>query len=176
MRDDVPIPSRCHLLFHVVLFLIARPFCPLQAVRTRMIFTGTSIGILQYNTMHWVFTSAHRPSGSWRVHMYLILIMQNVYLALRMYTFGANQCSLIVFLNLESFEHLRLQLISFRIYSPLYLNKSRPASQSESHVLSLSDVVLCNIQSSMEFGRTQPVFRVMPHLVDHGLLSLYAQQ
>lgn len=108
--------------------------------------------------------------------MYLILIMQNVYLALRMYTFGANQCSLIVFLNLESFEHLRLQLISFRIYSPLYLNKSRPASQSESHVLSLSDVVLCNIQSSMEFGRTQSVFRVMPHLVDHGLLSLYAQQ
>lgn len=54
--------------------------------------------------------------------MYLILIMQNVYLALRLYTFGANQCSLIVFLNLESFEHLRLQLISFRIYSPLYLN------------------------------------------------------
>lgn len=88
--------------------------------------------------------------------MYLILILfQNVYLVLGMYTFGCKPVARSLFYcNLKFCDRLPVQQISFRVYFPHYLNGRRQESQSEAHVLQLPVVVSCNIQSSMEFGRT----------------------
>lgn len=153
MLDGKPIPLSVPPAVSRCLFLVARPSCSLLAVRTRMM-NSLSHSICIVFTIQYKALGFHLCTSSIRhlrsACMYLILILfQNVYLVL-----GIPVARSLFYCNLKFCDRLPVQQISFRVYFPHYLNDRRQESQSEAHVLPLSVVVSCNIQSSMEFGRT----------------------